>query len=75
MAQLKEKLGLTDEQVAKMKPIMAEEGPKLRALRDDKSLSREARQAAFEQSFEKIAAELTPSQREQLREEMRAPRK
>lgn len=74
MAELKEKLGLTEEQVAKLKPILAEEGPKLKALRDDKSLAPEERKAAFEVSFERVAAELNAPQREKMREEMRARR-
>jgi Spy/CpxP family protein refolding chaperone len=74
MAELKEKLGLSEEQVAKLKPLMAEEGPKLRALRENKSLSLEERKAAFEASFERIAAGLTSTQREKMREEMKARR-
>jgi Spy/CpxP family protein refolding chaperone len=74
MAELKEKLGLSEEQVAKLKPVLAEEGPKLRALKEDKSLAPEERKAAFEASFERISAELTAPQREKMREEMRARR-
>ena len=74
MAELNEKLGLTEEQVVKLKPLLAEEGPKLRALREDKSLAPEERRASFEASFERVAAELTAPQREKLREEMRARR-
>ena len=75
MAELKEKLGLTDEQVSKLKPVLAEEAPKLKALRDDKNLSPEEKRAAFNASFERVSAELTPPQREKMREEMRARRK
>ena len=74
MAELKEKLGLTEEQVGKLKPILAEEAPKLRSLREDKSLAPAERRASFEASFERVAAELTVPQREKLREEMRARR-
>jgi F0F1-type ATP synthase delta subunit len=74
MAELKEKLGLTEEQVTKIKPILAEEAPKLKALRDDKSLAPAERKAAFEASFERVAAELNDAQREKMREEMRARR-
>jgi len=74
MADLKEKLGLTEEQVTKIKPILAEEGPKFKALRDDKSLAPAERKAAFEASFERVAAELNDAQREKMREEMRARR-
>lgn len=74
MAELKEKLELAEEQVGKLKPLLAEEGPKLRALREDKNLAPEERRATFEASFERLAAELTAPQREKLREEMRARR-
>jgi len=74
MVEHKEKLGLSEEQVAKLKPLMAEEGPKLRALKENKSLSPEERKAAFEASFERIAAGLTSPQREKMREEMKARR-
>jgi Spy/CpxP family protein refolding chaperone len=74
MAELKEKLGLSDEQVAKLKPVLAEEGPKLRALKENQGLAPEERKAAFEASFERIAAELTAPQREKMREEIRARR-
>lgn len=74
MAELKQKLELSDEQVEKLKPVLAEEGPKLRALREDKDRTPEERRAAFEASFERIASGLTDVQREKLREEMRARR-
>jgi hypothetical protein len=54
---------------------LAEEAPKLKALRDDKNLSPEEKRAAFNASFERVSAELTPPQREKMREEMRARRK
>lgn len=74
LAELKEKLGLTDEQVTKLKPVFEEEGPKLRAVRENQSLTPEQRKAAFEASFARISAELNPSQVEKLREEMRSRR-
>ena len=74
MAELREKLGLTEEQVEKLKPVLAEEGPKLKALRENKDLSPGERKAAFEASFGRIAAELNPSQVEKMREEMRSRR-
>lgn len=73
--ELKEKLGLSEEQFAKLRPILAEEGPKLRALRENQTLNPEERKAAFEASFGRIAAELTPTQAEKLREEMTARRR
>ena len=36
---IKEKLGLSDAQVEKLKPILTEEGPKMKALREDSSTS------------------------------------
>jgi hypothetical protein len=75
LAELKEKLGLSEEQVAKLRPLLAEEGPKLRALREDKNLTPEEKRTTFEESFERISAELTAPQREKLREEMRARQK
>lgn len=74
LAELREKLGLTEEQMEKLKPILAEEGPKLRALRENRELSPEERKAAFEASFAKISASLTPEQTEKLREQMRPRR-
>ena len=74
MAELKEKLGLSEEQVNKLKPILTAEAPKLRALREDKSIPPAERKAAFEASFERVAAELTAPQREKLREAMQARR-
>jgi len=74
LAELKEKLGLTEEQVTKLKPVLAEEGPKLRALRENQNLTPEQRKAAFEASFGRIAEGLNPSQVEKLREEMRPRR-
>lgn len=70
MAELKERLSLSEEQSAKLRPVLAEEGPKLRALRENQTLSPEERKAAFDVSFGRIAAELTPAQAEKLREEM-----
>ena len=70
LAAMKEKLSLTDEQVEKLKPILAEEAPKMRALRDDKNISQEDRRQHLRQSMERIAAELTPEQREKMREQV-----
>ena len=74
MAELKKKLELTDEQVEKLKPVLAEEGPKLRSLREDKDRTPEERRAAFEASFERITSGMTDVQRERMRAEMRARR-
>ena len=43
LKQLKEALGITDEQATKLKPILVEEAAALKAIVDDKSLEREAR--------------------------------
>jgi hypothetical protein len=75
LAELKEKLGLSEEQVAKLRPVLAEEGPKLRALREDKRMTPEEKRTAFEASFERISSELTVPQRDKLREEMRTRQK
>jgi F0F1-type ATP synthase delta subunit len=75
VAELKEKLGLSEEQFSKVRPVLAEEGPKLKALRENQTLNPEERRAAFEASFGRIAAELTPAQAEKLREEMAARRR
>jgi len=65
--QLTEALGLTEEQVAKIKPIVAEEGAAMKAIFDDKSLERDARREklkAVRESFApKYEAILTPEQK------------
>ncbi len=68
---MKEKLGLSDEQVEKLKPVLAEEGPKLQALREDKASTPEEKRQVQRQSMERIAAELTPEQREKMREQVK----
>lgn len=72
---MKEKLALSDAQMEKLKPILAEEAPKLRALKEDKDSSEEQRRQLFKQSMEKIAAELTPEQREKMRDQMKPRQK
>ncbi len=66
---MKEKLGLSDEQVEKLKPILAEEAPKMRAVREDQVSSPEDKRKVLRQSMERIAAELTQEQREKMREQ------
>jgi Spy/CpxP family protein refolding chaperone len=68
---MKEKLGLSDEQVEKLKPILMEEGPKLQALREDKASAPEEKRQAQKQSLDRILAELTPEQREKMREQVK----
>jgi Spy/CpxP family protein refolding chaperone len=67
---LKEKLGLSDDQIEKIKPILAEEAPKLKALKEDKSASPEDRRVILKQSMERISAELTPEQKDKMREQL-----
>lgn len=72
-----EKLGLTEEQKAQIKPILKEEMQALKALRDDTTLTREARWAKAREIREsylpRIRAVLTPEQQVKL-DEMRAKR-
>lgn len=68
---MKEKLALTDEQMEKLKPILAEEAPKMKALREDKNSTEQDKRKVFRESMEKIAAELTPEQREKMRDQMK----
>jgi len=72
---IKEKLGLSDAQVEKLKPILTEEGPKMKALREDSSTSPEEKREAAKQSMERIAAELTPEQLEKFKAEVQARKK
>ncbi|MCX8513070.1 MAG: hypothetical protein ORN83_15090, partial [Chthoniobacteraceae bacterium] len=72
---MKEKLGLSDAQVEKLKPILTEEGPKIKAIREDSSASPEAKQEAVKQSMERIAAELTPEQLEKFKAEAQSRKK
>lgn len=76
LAAMQEKLGLSETQVAKLKPILAEEAPKLRAVREDQTSTPEEKRALVKASMERIASELTPEQREKMRAEfsLRAPR-
>jgi Spy/CpxP family protein refolding chaperone len=63
---MKEKLGLSDEQAAKIRPILEEEAPKLRDASPDQ------RREMIRESFGRIAAELTPEQREKMKEQFKA---
>ena len=73
---LSEKLNLTDDQKAKLKPIFEDEMQQMKAVRDDSSLSQEQKRAkmkSIHESFhDKINAVLTPEQQakfKQLRQE------
>lgn len=74
MKMLAEKLGLTDDQKAKIKPIVEDEMQQARAVREDESLDREARWQKFQEIRKahnaQIRALLTPDQQKKL-DEMR----
>lgn len=67
LARMTKQLKLTDEQQAKIKPIIEEQHQKIMDLRQDTSMSREDRFAKFrevrQESMEKIKPILNPSQR------------
>ena len=71
VAPLKEQLGLTDEQVQKLKPILAKDREKLTALRNDTTLTQEQRMAKMKElqksSEEEIKPILTPEQLEKYK--------
>jgi len=63
---LSEKLNLTDDQKARIKPILEDEGQQMKAVRDDTALSdqqRHAKMKGIHESFhDQINAVLTPEQ-------------
>ena len=71
---MKEKLGLTPEQVEKIKPILEKDREKLMALREDTALSREQKgekmREILKSSMEEIKPILTPEQLEKWKAEM-----
>ena len=73
---LSEKLNLTDDQKAKLKPILQDQMQQMKAVREDSSLSQEQRRAKMksihESLHEQINAVLTPDQQakfKQMRQE------
>jgi Spy/CpxP family protein refolding chaperone len=66
---LKQKLSLSDDQVEKIKPILEEETPKLKASKDDNSISPEEKRTILKQSWDRISSELTTEQKEKMREQ------
>jgi Spy/CpxP family protein refolding chaperone len=60
VAAMKESLKLSDEQVAKIKPIFAKSQEKTRALREDQSLSQEDRRTKMQEIFKSVEEELKP---------------
>ena len=71
---MKEKLGLTPEQIEKIKPILEKDREKLMALREDAALSREQKgekmREILKSSMEAIKPILTPEQVEKWKAEM-----
>ena len=74
---LTEKLNLTEEQQAKLKPILEDESQQMKALHDDTSLAPADKQAKMKElrdsSTDKINAVLTPDQQakwKQMKQEM-----
>ena len=75
---LTEKLDLTDDQQAKVKPILEDQATQMKALHDDSSLSPDDKHAKMkelhESSMEQMNAILTPDQQtkwKQMRQEMK----
>ena len=74
---LTEKLDLTDDQQAKLKPILEDESTQMKTLHEDSSLASDDKKAKMkelhESSTEKINAVLTPDQQakwKQMKQEM-----
>jgi Spy/CpxP family protein refolding chaperone len=72
LQELSEKLNLTDEQKAAIKPILATEANEIKAVHQDSSLSNEQKQAKIKEirdnSREKINVLLTPEQQKKFAE-------
>jgi periplasmic protein CpxP/Spy len=72
LARLSQRLNLTDEQQAKIKPLLEDQHKQMMALREDSSLSREERRAKFQeirkQTMEKMNPILTSEQQKQLQQ-------
>ena len=67
---LSKQLSLTDEQKAKLKPILEDEGKQMRAVREDTSLSQEQKHAKMKQLHETSDSQindiLTPEQQKKF---------
>ncbi len=74
MEMMKENLGLTDDQVAKIKPIVEADREKMKALREDTATSQEDKRAKFAEILkgqsEKITPILTPEQQTKWKEQL-----
>jgi hypothetical protein len=60
VAAMKESLKLSDEQVAKIKPILVKNQEKTKALREDQNLSQDDRRAKMQENFKSLEEELKP---------------
>jgi|SRR5215472_1147490 len=69
---LSEKLNLSDEQKAKIKPILQDQMQQMKAVRADSSLSKDEKQAKIksihDSSHDRINAVLTPEQQAKLKQ-------
>ena len=69
---LSEKLNLTEDQKAKLKPIFEDQGQQLKAVQDDASLTPEQKaakkKAIHEKMHDQINTVLTPEQQEKFKE-------
>ncbi len=69
---LSEKLNLTDDQTAKLKPILQDQMQQMKAVREDSSLSEEQKRAKMksihESLHEQINAVLTPEQQAKFKQ-------
>jgi periplasmic protein CpxP/Spy len=72
MQMLSEKLNLTDDQKAKIKPVFQDQMQQMKAVREDSSLSEEQRRAkmkSIHESFhDQVNAVLTPEQQAKFKE-------
>jgi Spy/CpxP family protein refolding chaperone len=60
VAAMKESLKLSDEHVAKIKPILVKNQEKTKALREDQNLSQDDRRAKMQENFKSLEEELKP---------------
>jgi len=70
-AKISKKLNLSADQTAKLEPILADRNNKIAALKNDTTISQEAKKqqlhAIHQQTRQQLAAILTPDQMQQLR--------
>ena len=74
MKMLREKLGVTDDQLEKMKPIFEQQRDKMMGLKDDTALTMEQKRekaiGIFTETMEELKPILTPEQFAKFKEEM-----